>query len=95
MMSFASRGVRGFHKPNRLCEVCKIIYLHSVTCFGIFENKLRCHEINELKQKMGPNWWTISNVSFYFVCRILVLIDKESQNFNIPSVSDQYIIREL
>lgn len=94
-MSVACWNVRGFHNPNRMGEVRKLIDKYNISCFGVLENKLLLSEIMKLEKALDVRWKIISNVSCYFKCRIMVLIDGNSWDFNLISMSDQHISIEL
>jgi len=77
-MSIACWNMRGFHNPNRKEEIKKLIGKHRISCFGIIEDKLSGFEIKSFEKLIDARWNIISNVSCYYKCRILVMIDNLS-----------------
>ena len=94
-MSVACWNVRGFHNPNRMGEVRKLIDKYKISCFGVLENKMLLSDLLKLERALDDKWKIISNVSCYFKCTIFVLIDGDSLDFNYISMSDQHITIEL
>lgn len=65
-MSFACWNVRGFHNPNRMIEVRKLIDKYKISCFVVLENKLLFSDIMKLERVLDNGWKIISNVSCHY-----------------------------
>jgi len=94
-MSIATWNVRDFHDPNRKLELWRLINKFRISCFSILENKLTFPEIISFESTLDPRCKVLSNVSCYYKCRILVLLDSLMWYLNLISMSDQHITMEL